>query len=181
MASKLLPRKQKIMNQMKAMAVITVGGGLCFGGLNIRNGNEKFYRDFVMPITHNLDPEIAHRLAVYAMKYCLIKKQSTEDPKSLATELLGLSFTNPVGIAAGFDKHAEGIQGLHRTGFGFVEIGSVTPLPQPGNDKPRVFRLSEDNAIINRYFNCFFILNTIILFDKLSVSLCELSCVSSLK
>jgi len=151
MASKLLPRKQKIMNQMKAMAVITVGGGLCFGGLNIRNGNEKFYRDFVMPITHNLDPEIAHRLAVYAMKYCLIKKQSTEDPKSLATELLGLSFTNPVGIAAGFDKHAEGIQGLHRTGFGFVEIGSVTPLPQPGNDKPRVFRLSEDNAIINRY------------------------------
>ena len=73
----------EIKNQMKAMAVITVGGGLCFGGLNIRNGNEKFYRDFVMPITHNLDPEIAHRLAVYAMKYCLIKKQSTEDPKSL--------------------------------------------------------------------------------------------------
>lgn len=62
-----------------------------------------------------------------------------------------MNFTNPVGIAAGFDKQGEAMQGLHRTGFGFVEIGSVTPEPQEGNDKPRVFRLSEDNAIINRY------------------------------
>lgn len=55
-----------------------------------------------------------------------------------------------IGIAAGFDKHAEAVNGLHRSGFGFVEIGSITPEPQPGNDKPRVFRLVEDKAIINR-------------------------------
>lgn len=62
-----------------------------------------------------------------------------------------MDFTNPVGIAAGFDKHGEAMQGLHRTGFGFVEVGSVTPEPQEGNPKPRVFRLTEDNAIVNRY------------------------------
>jgi len=68
-----------------------------------------------------------------------------------ATSLWGMNFSNPVGMAAGFDKQAEAMQGLHRTGFGFVEIGSVTPEPQEGNPKPRVFRLEEDNAIVNRY------------------------------
>lgn len=62
-----------------------------------------------------------------------------------------MEFRNPVGLAAGFDKHAEAIDGMFGTGFGFVEIGSVTPLPQSGNDKPRVFRLLEDQAVINRY------------------------------
>lgn len=63
---------------------------------------------------------------------------------------MNFTLTNPLGIAAGFDKHGEAVEGLHRIGFGFVEIGSVTPMPQPGNDKPRVFRLLEDKAIINR-------------------------------
>lgn len=63
---------------------------------------------------------------------------------------MNFTLTNPLGIAAGFDKHGEAVEGLHRTGFGFVEIGSVTPMPQPGNDKPRVFRLLKDKAIINR-------------------------------
>ena len=62
-----------------------------------------------------------------------------------------MEFENPVGLAAGFDKHAEAMDGLIRMGFGFVEVGSVTPKPQPGNPKPRVFRLEEDNAVINRY------------------------------
>jgi dihydroorotate dehydrogenase len=62
-----------------------------------------------------------------------------------------LEFRNPIGIAAGFDKHAEAVESLERIGFGFVEIGSVTPEPQEGNDKPRVFRLPEDKAIINRW------------------------------
>lgn len=66
------------------------------------------------------------------------------------THVWHLTFQNPVGIAAGFDKHGEAIKGLHKIGFGFVEIGSVTPEPQEGNDKPRVFRLSENKAIINR-------------------------------
>lgn len=67
-----------------------------------------------------------------------------------ATKLWGLNFSNPVGLAAGFDKQAEAMQGLHRTGFGFVEIGSVTPEPQAGNELPRVFRLNEDAGLINR-------------------------------
>lgn len=63
----------------------------------------------------------------------------------------GLSFTNPIGVAAGLDKHAEAYVGLGKMGFGFVEVGSITPFSQPGNERPRVFRLAEDNAIINRY------------------------------
>lgn len=65
--------------------------------------------------------------------------------------MCGIKLTNPIGIAAGFDKDGEGIQGLHNLGFGFVEIGSVTPKEQSGNEKPRVFRLEEDDAVINRY------------------------------
>ena len=66
------------------------------------------------------------------------------------TTVFGLPFPNPIGLAAGFDKHGEAVDGLLKIGFGFVEIGSVTPLPQAGNDKPRVFRLMEDEAVINR-------------------------------
>ena len=67
------------------------------------------------------------------------------------TQLWGIPFNNPIGLAAGFDKHGECVDGMSKIGFGFVEVGSVTPLPQPGNDKPRVFRLKEDKAVINRY------------------------------
>lgn len=98
-----------------------------------------------------LDPEQSHRFAVLAMKNNLIRKQREPDPPSLAVEVWGRRFSNPVGTAAGFDKDGEAMQGLHRVGFGFVEVGSVTPLPQPGNDRPRVFRLAEDHAVINRY------------------------------
>lgn len=66
------------------------------------------------------------------------------------TEVWGLKFRNPIGIAAGFDKHGEAVEGLCKIGFGFVEVGSVTPAPQPGNEKPRVFRLIENGAVINR-------------------------------
>lgn len=65
--------------------------------------------------------------------------------------ILGLKFKNPVGIAAGFDKDGEAVNGLYKLGFGFVEVGTVTPKPQEGNPKPRVFRLPADNAVINRY------------------------------
>lgn len=69
----------------------------------------------------------------------------------MQVQVLNRTFSNPIGMAAGFDKHGECIDGLFEMGFGFVEIGSITPLPQEGNPKPRVFRLQEDNAIINRY------------------------------
>nr|SVE76473.1 EOG090X08P9 [Daphnia longispina] len=144
-------RKEKIIKQLTALATISLGGTTTFASLCIWNGNENFYRDYVMPFTRRLDPETSHQLAVFTMKHCLIKKQRNPDPESLATSLWGMNFSNPVGMAAGFDKQAEAMQGLHRTGFGFVEIGSVTPEPQEGNPKPRVFRLEEDNAIVNRY------------------------------
>ena len=67
------------------------------------------------------------------------------------TEVWGKQFSNPIGLAAGFDKHAEAVDGLLTLGFGFVEVGSVTPEPQPGNPTPRVFRITKDRAIINRY------------------------------
>jgi len=70
---------------------------------------------------------------------------------SLQTKAFGLTFSSPLGLAAGFDKHAEAVDGLAKLGFGHVEVGSVTPFPQEGNEKPRVFRLKEDKAVINRY------------------------------
>ena len=68
------------------------------------------------------------------------------------TNVWGINFNNPVGMAAGFDKDAEAMYGLSKIGFGFVEVGSITPIPQPGNEKPRVFRLKEDSAVINRFY-----------------------------
>lgn len=76
--------------------------------------------------------------------------------------ILGLKFKNPIGIAAGFDKHGEAVDGLYKVGFGFVEVGTITPKPQEGNPKPRVFRLNKDKAIINRYVFLFFFLFTLI-------------------
>ncbi len=104
-----------------------------------------------LPLIHRLDPEKAHNLAIdsLAMGLSLPWKREKDDP-ALATRALGMRFPNPVGIAAGFDKNARVIRPLARLGFGFVEAGTVTPRPQSGNPKPRLFRLDEDRAIINR-------------------------------
>ena len=102
------------------------------------------------PLVHRMDAEAAHRLTVTALASAPALKPGADDPV-LATEAFGLSFPNPVGLAAGFDKNAEAIDGALGLGFGFVEAGGVTPLPQPGNPRPRVFRLLEDEAVINRY------------------------------
>lgn len=98
-----------------------------------------------------LDPERAHNLAVWSLARGLGPKQDGADDPVLASELWGLRFANPVGLAAGFDKDAAAFSGALRLGFGFVETGTVTPRPQPGNPKPRLFRLTEDAAVINRY------------------------------
>ena len=102
------------------------------------------------PLIHRMDAETAHRLTVAALAAAPALKSGSDDPV-LATEAFGLTFPNPVGLAAGFDKNAEAVDGSLGLGFGFVEIGGVTPLPQPGNPRPRVFRLVEDEAVINRY------------------------------
>ncbi|EGD77663.1 dihydroorotate dehydrogenase [Salpingoeca rosetta] len=99
----------------------------------------------------NLDPERAHVWAVKAAAWRLTPRQTQPDHPSLKTRVWNMDFDNVVGLAAGFDKDAEGIDGLLDMGFGFVEVGSITPLPQPGNPRPRVFRLLEDGAVINRY------------------------------
>lgn len=96
-----------------------------------------------------LDPETAHGLAIAALKSAPLPTPPADDP-ILRTQLAGLDLPNPIGLAAGLDKNAEALSGLSCLGFGFVECGSVTPLPQPGNPKPRLFRLAEDRGIINR-------------------------------
>lgn len=111
------------------------------------------------PTIHKfIGPEFGHRLDIkllstsqFTRRYILGLTDFTPDNQNLQTNLFGKKITNPIGIAAGFDKHGEAIDGLNDQGFGFVEIGSITPLPQPGNDRPRVFRLTEDRSIINRY------------------------------
>ncbi|MBJ7447496.1 MAG: quinone-dependent dihydroorotate dehydrogenase [Brevundimonas sp.] len=96
-----------------------------------------------------LDPETAHGLAIRALQTLPLPAASPDDP-ILRTRLAGLDLPNPVGLAAGLDKNGEALRGLSRLGFGFVECGSVTPVAQPGNPRPRLFRLAEDQAIINR-------------------------------
>jgi len=99
-------------------------------------------------LLRRLDAERAHELAIAGLKY--LPLPMTRDDPILRTEVAGLSLSNPVGLAAGLDKNAVAIRGLAGLGFGFVECGSVTPRPQTGNPRPRLFRLEEDRAIINR-------------------------------
>jgi len=106
------------------------------------------------PALFALDPETAHRLAINGLR--MLPTRSPANSGRLATSVAGLAFPNPVGVAAGFDKDAEAPDALLGLGFGFTEIGSITPRPQAGNPRPRLFRLVEDNAVINRmgFNNC---------------------------
>ena len=104
----------------------------------------------IRPFIFKLDPELAHDLAIKALKTNLIVKDYKKNELILKTKLFGKEIPNPIGIAAGFDKNAEVYNPLFKLGFGFVEVGTVTPLSQYGNPKPRVFRLEEDCALINR-------------------------------
>ena len=97
-----------------------------------------------------LDPETAHNLAIKALKLNYIPNKTVQKNKILELDIFGKKIPNPIGIAAGFDKDAEVYNSLFKLGFGFVEVGTVTPLKQYGNPKPRVFRLEEDEALINR-------------------------------
>lgn len=101
------------------------------------------------PALFTLDPETGHRLAIAALK-ALPARPPMPIPQTLASHVAGLDFPNPVGVAAGFDKDAEIPDQLLGLGFGFTEVGSITPMPQEGNPKPRLFRLVEDRAVINR-------------------------------
>ena len=104
------------------------------------------------PFLFNLDPETAHDLAIKSLKFNPLpgKLFEVENEQMLNIKIFGKKFPNPIGLAAGFDKSAEAYNQILKFGFGFVEIGTVTPLKQYGNPKPRIFRLESDNALINR-------------------------------
>src|SRR3954454_22006358 len=101
-------------------------------------------------LLRSLSPETAHRMTLAALAAGLGGREREADPPVLRTHLWGRDFPNPIGIAAGFDKDALVPDALLLLGFGFVEVGTVTPLPQPGNPRPRVFRLDADRALIDR-------------------------------
>jgi len=104
--------------------------------------------NLLRPAIHTLDPELAHRLTIAGLRLAPTLPQSKAG--ALAVHVAGLDFPGPVGLAAGFDKDAEVPDAMLGMGFGFTEVGSITPHPQAGNPKPRLFRLSEDKAVINR-------------------------------
>ena len=101
------------------------------------------------PLLFALPPEAAHRITIRALAAGLYPR-AAPDPPELATSLAGLALPNPIGLAAGFDKDAQAFAGALGAGFGFVEVGTLTPRPQPGNPRPRLFRLAQDAAVINR-------------------------------
>lgn len=117
-----------------------------------------FYKSIIRPIFFLLPPETVHNYVVFILRIftklnfirLLLQRYFIVENPELQRNVAGLKFKNPVGLAAGFDKNAEIITGIEALGFGFIEIGTITPLPQPGNDKPRVFRLIKDKALINR-------------------------------
>lgn len=107
------------------------------------------FERFARPVLRHFDPEDAHRLAIKSLKFLPRMSEAKEDPR-LSIRAFGLNFPNPVGVAPGFDKNAEAPDALLRLGFGFVEVGTVTPRAQAGNPRPRIFRLDADEAVINR-------------------------------
>lgn len=117
-----------------------------------------FYKSIIRPIFFLLPPETVHNYVVFILRIftklnfirLLLQRYFIVENPELQRIVAGLKFKNPVGLAAGFDKNAEIITGIEALGFGFIEIGTITPLPQPGNAKPRVFRLIKDKALINR-------------------------------
>lgn len=102
-------------------------------------------------LLRRFDPETAHGLALRALRLGLAPGPGPITSPRLATHLAGMTLPNPVGLAAGFDKNAEALTPLSRAGFGFLEAGAITPRPQPGNPRPRLFRLPEDRGVINRF------------------------------
>ena len=127
--------------------------GVAVTGAVIKNPTsyDLIEQNVILPLSHRLPPEVAHKCALWTIRLKIPPRNDLFKPNMLRTTVFGLHFDNPIGLAAGFDKDCEAVSGMQRLGFGFVEVGSITPLPQVGNDQPRVFRLLEDDAIINRY------------------------------
>ena len=141
-------RQFKLMTVFGATCLLSAGATFVYRGIN--DVDSPLYSKLVMPLLHKIDPEEAHNLSKLMMKYGigpkekkLLPNQYGLDPHiNLHTDCLGYHFENPIGLAAGFDKDAECMDGIQKLGFGFMEVGSICPQPQPGNPKPRIFRLN---------------------------------------
>lgn len=137
---------------MSKAAIALLGTGLTFWSM--RDSESPVFA-LAMPLMRNLinDPELAHRLSINFLKCGLLPqfKLRPNDIDRLKVKFLGLEIASPIGLAAGMDKNGEAIDAFFAQGFSYVEVGTITPLPQPGNPKPRYFRLPLDNAAINRY------------------------------
>ncbi|KAF9510449.1 hypothetical protein BS47DRAFT_1373329 [Hydnum rufescens UP504] len=136
-------------NTLGALALLASGAAVTAYYLDSRSAIHRYVIPPLLRVT--LDAEQAHRFAVRTLASGLAPRDLGSDDEKLQIEIWGHRLPNPVSLAAGFDKDAEAIEGLFKLGFGWVEIGSVTPKAQPGNPSPRVFHLSEDLAMINRY------------------------------
>lgn len=143
--------KKESLRKLKSLCYLTFGGAVAYQYIYFKKDFNGYYEKVLQPLSQQLNPEWAHKLGVAAIKYGIFPPQINEDPKILKTKFLNFDLDNPIGIAAGFDKHGDAVIGLRKLGFSIVEIGSITPEAQPGNPKPRVFRLPEDKAVINRY------------------------------
>lgn len=155
-AGRVLPPKSRL--TWRRLLTGTVLGSVIAGGAYVGTSDEATISNWMFqgasllnPLFKFFEPEDAHRLAIWAAAHGLVPKEMRPDPYVLEVTVWGRTFSNPVGLAAGFDKNAEAVEGLLGLGFGFVEVGSVTPIPQEGNPRPRVFRIPEQGAIINRY------------------------------
>jgi dihydroorotate dehydrogenase len=112
--------------------------------------SEILYHRVLRPLLFQLDPELAHRLTLAMMKPLAMLREPAPDAPALATSPWGIRFSNPIGLAAGMDKDIRAVAGWQSVGFGFAELGTVTPLAQPGNSRPRLWRLPEHRALVNR-------------------------------
>lgn len=146
--------KPRQLNKFMSFIGISLGGALSFSVACIHRGDETFYSKALMPfISKYVDPELAHDTCIFLTKHKLIRCRQglkPEQAKKLETNVFDLNFTNPIGVAAGFDKNSQAVFGLKYYGLGFAEVGTVTPRPQDGNPKKRIFRIPKDGALINR-------------------------------
>lgn len=146
--------KPRQINKFVSCLSIALGGTLSFSAFCVMKGDERFYSKLLMPLTSKyLDPELAHDVCIFMTKHKLIRCKNSmtrEQATRLRSTVFNLNFDNPIGVAAGFDKNSHAVAGLNHYGLGFAEVGTVTPRPQDGNPKKRIFRAIDDKALINR-------------------------------
>lgn len=146
---------------MKGGVAALAGGTAFFCAYLTMKCDDHFYKNYVLPVLFRMDAEFVHHLSLKVLKYRLLRpgfemqkflrQESPSISPALHCKIWDYELPSPIGLAAGYDKNGEAIDGLLQLGFSFMEVGSVTRLPQPGNEKPRVFRLLEDAGLINRY------------------------------